>query len=187
MAGSRVQTASANKLSPLAQRLIIANLIIIVGISIIAVGGYVFLGFVMLILGIAAWEFWRMYQEGGYRPSAAILIGGTVLLVLTRYFWDFETAPILFCLFGLATISTQVFDYRRAAQTAALDFAINLGGLLYVGWLGSYLVSLRTLPQGEWWMLLVVPTVGFCDGGAYMFGSLFGKHKMAPLISPKKT
>lgn len=187
MAGSQVRTASSIKLSPLAQRLLVADLIVIVGVSLIAVGGYYFVAFVCLILGLAAWEYWRMYQAGGYRPSAPILIGGTLLLVVTRHFWGFETAPLLFCLFALATITTQVLDYRRAAKTAALDFSINLGGLLYVGWLGAYLITLRNLPDGEWWLLLVIPTVGLCDTGAYLIGSTLGRHPFAPEISPNKT
>jgi phosphatidate cytidylyltransferase len=187
MAESPTQTARLLKLSPLSQRLLVASAIIVVGCSFIAAGGWFFVGFVALILGLAAWEYWRMYQSGGYRPSLLLLLGGTLLLVLTRHLWGFETAPFLFCFFGMATISSQVFDYKNNEKTAALNFSINLGGLLYVGWLGCYLISLRDLPDGLWWLMLVIPTTGLVDGGAYLLGSLFGRHKMALLISPKKT
>ena len=187
MAESQPQTAPSPKLSALSQRLIVASLIVAIGCSLIAFGGWIYLTFVCIIMGMAAWEYWHMYQDGGFRPSAPLLIGGTIALSATRYFWGFDTVPALFTLFALITLGLQVFDYRRAEKTAAVDFSVNLGGLLYVGWLGAYLVSLRTLPEGLWWTMLVIPTTGFVDGGAYLFGSLFGRHKMAPLISPKKT
>ena len=184
---SQPQTVPSFKLSTLSQRLIVAILIVAGGCSLIYIGGWTYLGFVCILMGIAAWEYWRMYQDGGFRPSAPLLIVGTMALSATRYLWGFDTTPALFTLFALITLGIQVFDYRNAGKTAAVDFAVNLGGLLYVGWMGAYLVSLRTLPDGMWWTLLVVPATGFVDGGAYLFGSLFGKHKMAPLISPNKT
>jgi phosphatidate cytidylyltransferase len=187
MAESPLLTARLPKLSPLSQRLLVASTLVIIGCSMIALGGWIFVLFVALILGLAAWEYWRMFQAGGYRPSLLLLVGGTLALVFSRHLWGFETAPLLMCVFGLATISNQVFDYKHNEKTAALDFSINLGGLMYIGWLGCYLISLRNLPDGLWWLMLVIPTTGLCDGGAYLLGSLFGRHKMAPQISPKKT
>jgi len=188
MAESRPLTAPKKlSLSPLSQRLILSCIIIAVGCSFIAAGGYFYLFFALAIITAAAWEYWRMYQAGGYRPSLVLLMGGCWALMITRQQWGFEAVPLLFSLFALVTIAIQVFDYRQANKTAALDFGVNLGGLLYVGWLGAYFISLRALPDGLWWTMLVLPTTGLVDGGAYLFGSLFGKHKMAPLISPKKS
>jgi len=56
-----------------------------------------------------------------------------------------------------------------------------------VGWLASYLVSLRRIPDGEWWVLLALPTTWLSDSAAYFVGRAFGRHKMAPRLSPKKT
>lgn len=187
MAESQPLTVPGLKLSVLSRRLIISCLIILVGCSLIAAGGYAYLAFVILILGLAIWEYWKMYQAGGFRPSAVFLFSGTMALIITRYFWGFEFVPLIFTLIALLAISIQVFNYRHGGKTAALDFSIDIGGLLYVAWLGSYFVSLRTIPDGLWWTMLVIPTTGLVDGGAYLFGSLFGKHKMAPLISPQKS
>jgi phosphatidate cytidylyltransferase len=52
---------------------------------------------------------------------------------------------------------------------------------------GSYLVKLRFLPDGLYWLILVVAPAGISDVGAYFAGRLFGRHKLAPMLSPNKT
>ena len=187
MAESQPQTTRLPKLSGLSQRLLVSILILISSTSAVALGGWFFAGFVALILGLATWEYWRMYRAGGYRPSLLLLLGGTLAMVAARYLNGFQSSPFLLSVFGLVAMSKQVFDYQRNQKTAALNFSIDLGGLMYIGWLGCYLISLRSLPDGVYWLMLVIPITSLCDAGAFLFGSLFGKHKMAPLISPKKT
>jgi phosphatidate cytidylyltransferase len=62
-----------------------------------------------------------------------------------------------------------------------------LSGIFYIGWLGAYLISLRELPDGLWWILLVLPSVWLADSGAYFVGRAMGKRKFSPRLSPKKT
>lgn len=174
-------------LSSLSQRLIVSSAFLLIGSAVAALGGWAFLLLIFFFLGSAAWEYWRLFKLGGYRPSVVLLVGGTLLLALVRHLYGFEYSPLILTLCVLLSMGVLVFEYRSAEKTAALDFNINLGGLLYLGWLGSYMVSLRSLPDGVYWLMLVLPATGFCDGGAYLIGSRFGKHKMAPLISPKKT
>lgn len=179
--------AAVSKLSTLSQRLLVAILLIPSGVLLIALGGWVFAVLVALALGTAAWEYWRLFKGGGYRPSLSLLIAGVVLLVLARQMSGFDHSPLVLALLVLADMAVQVIDYERGEKTAALDFNINLGGTLYLGWLGSYLISLRTLPDGLWWFMLVLPAIWIGDGGAYLIGRNLGRHKMAPLVSPKKT
>jgi phosphatidate cytidylyltransferase len=181
------QTPQKGGLSPLSQRLVVANVLIVVGVSMVAAGGWVFLILILSLLCTAAWEYWRLFQTAGYRPSVILLVAGTFGLVCSRYFLGFDSAALVLALCGLLNMALLVLDYRSAEKTAVLDFNINLGGLVYIGWLGSYLVSLRTLPDGLYWLMLVLPATALCDGGAYLVGSRLGRHKMAPLISPKKT
>ena len=187
MDASHPLAASLNKLSSLSQRLLVVIVLIPIGAVIIMLGGWVFYLAAMLILGVAAWEYWRMFSNGGYRPSVIILVGGTVVLVLTRAIWGMERAEGLLALVVMTAMGYQVFVSRESVKTAALDFNFNLGGLLYLGWLGSYMISLRNLPDGEWWLVTVFPTIWLCDGGAFLVGSRLGRHPMAPFVSPKKS
>jgi phosphatidate cytidylyltransferase len=53
--------------------------------------------------------------------------------------------------------------------------------------LGAYLISLRNLPEGLWWVLTVLPGVWLADGGAYLIGSRYGRRMLSPRLSPNKT
>jgi len=92
----------------------------------------------------------------------------------------------LTCL-ALAAMAAHLYAYERGRDQAALDFVITVGGLVYLGWVGAYLVNLRELPNGGWWLMLVLPTVWMADSGAYALGAKYGKHKLAPRLSPKKS
>ena len=87
----------------------------------------------------------------------------------------------------LAAMTYHLVAYERGQDQSGTDFAITLSGIFYLGWIGAYLISLRDLPDGIWWVLLVLPAVWIADSGAYFIGRSFGKHKLSPRLSPKKT
>jgi phosphatidate cytidylyltransferase len=78
-------------------------------------------------------------------------------------------------------------EYERGQDQASTDFSVTLAGGFYLGWIGAYLISLRNLPEGVWWVLTVLPAVWLADSGAYLVGSRFGRHKMTARLSPKKS
>ncbi|MEA3351487.1 MAG: phosphatidate cytidylyltransferase, partial [Chloroflexota bacterium] len=99
----------------------------------------------------------------------------------------FESADWILGLFVLASMLFHLLTYEREREAAGTDFAITLSGALYIGWLGAYLISLRTLPNGLWWFLVALPSVWIADSGAYFIGRQFGRHRLCPRLSPKKT
>ena len=171
----------------LAQRLIVVIVLIPIGALVIAAGGWVLATAAAAVLGFAAWEYWRMFKTGGFQPSAPVLVGSVALLVFARQAFNFSGSDVLLTAFVLITMTVQIAGFGRGSTTSANDFNITLGGILYLGWLGSYLISVRNLPDGMWWLLLVLPATWFGDGAAYFVGSHFGRHKMFPKISPKKS
>ncbi len=171
----------------LAQRLIVAVVLIPLGVLLIIAGGWPLAAVVVALLGYAAWEYWRMFHHGGYRPSAPVLISGVAALAIARQIFNFTGSDLLFGLAIVMSMATHVLHYEKGENTSAVDFNITLGGILYLGWLGSYVISVRNLPNGEWWLLLVLPASWIADGAAYFIGSCFGKHKMSPRVSPKKS
>lgn len=60
-------------------------------------------------------------------------------------------------------------------------------GVVYVGGLMSYLLMLRYLPDGGKWMIVLTAITAGSDSGAYYVGSTFGRTKLCPGVSPKKT
>jgi len=171
----------------LAKRLLSVIVLIPLIAGLAVVGGWPFALFVAVALGLASWEFWRIFHQGGYDPSWLVLIVSVVALTLARHAWGFAYSDLLLAMFALWSMGIQVVRYEMGREHPASSFAINLAGVVYVGWLGAYILSLRSLPDGTWWLMLVLGSVWLSDGGAYFIGSQFGKHRMAPRVSPKKT
>ncbi len=171
----------------LRQRLIVAIILIPLGVMLIMAENWVFASVAAILLGYAAWEFWRIFHKGGYHPSAAVLVLGVGASVFVRMFNDWTYNALVLALAVLAAMTLQVIQYERGSESASLDFNITLGGVLYLGWLGSFFVSVHNLPHGAWWLMVALPACWIGDGAAYFVGSHFGKHKMSPRVSPKKT
>jgi len=90
------------------------------------------------------------------------------------------TALVLsFCLVALFRLK----DIRQAAGDAALV----LMGFLYVPLLLAHLVMIRMLPHGVSWLFLIMVIVMAGDSAAYYVGSTFGKNRLYPAVSPKKS
>jgi phosphatidate cytidylyltransferase len=94
--------------------------------------------------------------------------------------------PILAILI-LTVMAYHLVIYEKGRDQSGIDFAITVTGLMYIGWMGAYLLDLRNLPQGGWWFMLVMFCIWAGDSGAYSIGRAYGKHKMAPRLSPKKS
>lgn len=177
----------------LKERIIAVAVLLPIGLAFIYLGDWPYTLFVTAVLAGAAWEFARLFRKGGYRPATALIVAGVALLALARGFLD-DTQQMMYSpalLAGLVMVSmaVHVFGYQRGHQQAATDFVIDLGGIAYLGWLGSYLISLRHLerPDGLWALLLALPAVWIADSAAYSVGRRIGRHKMAPRVSPGKS
>jgi phosphatidate cytidylyltransferase len=76
---------------------------------------------------------------------------------------------------------------RQPGVSLRTDLAAGVFVLSYVPLLAGFAVVMTAQPGGEWWVLAYLIVVIAIDTGAYASGILFGKHPMAPRISPKKT
>jgi len=151
----------------------------------ILVGGDVFTVLVTLVLGLAAFEFVRLMQRGGFEPALLFTWGFVVLGVLvTRGPTGAWVRPTMAGLLGGALV-WQLFQSQRAAPTA--DWALTVVGGLYIGWMGGHLIALREMPDGAQWLLLPLVITWSADTGAYLVGSTWGRHKLIPRLSPGKT
>ena len=78
-------------------------------------------------------------------------------------------------------------EMRKPGVSLRTDLAAGIFVLSYVPLLAGFAVVMTAQPGGEWWVLAYLIVVIAADTGAYASGVLFGKHLMAPRISPKKT
>lgn len=171
----------------LVKRLLVAAILLPVGLWIIKLGGVIFAAFIALILALAAWEYVQLFRRGGFQPSMPLVVGGTLLFVAGRYYDGFTSAGWILSLFVLGAMTWHLVMFERGRDQAATDFALTVAGALYLGWLGAYFISLRDLPEGLWWTLVVLPGVWLADSAAYFVGTRFGRHRLSPRLSPKKS
>lgn len=171
----------------LRQRLRVTALYVPVIVVLIWLGGWIFAAGVALALALAGYEFGAINQREGLRPSRFLILAGVVAVVLARRLLAFDRVAELITLILVITMTWHVLDYERGAERSGTDFALTLTGILYLGWLGAYFVSLRDAQGGMWWVLLALPTVWLADGAAYLVGSRVGRRRMTPRLSPKKT
>lgn len=158
----------------------------VVGLPAIIFGGVFYYILVAIVLAVSAWEYVRLYRAVRSEPHELVTIAGVLVIATARFFFK-EVAIPLFVLFVLLAMTVHVISYEGGRDQAGLDFAVTVTGIVYLGWLGSYLLDLRQLSQGAWWLMLILPIVWGGDTGAYSIGSAYGKHKMTPRLSPKKS
>ncbi|MDR2035558.1 MAG: phosphatidate cytidylyltransferase [Coriobacteriales bacterium] len=150
--------------------------------------------FLAALSGICAWEFYAMLRSDAKLPNEIIGTAAAALYPLSYYFLGFSGILSLTTLFALALLIWYVF-YTSARIT---DVAVTLFGALYTGLMLTSLILIRQIPPAdpdlflpEIWggvlVLIVVFSTFANDAAAYFVGSKFGKHKMAPRISPAKS
>jgi len=171
----------------LRQRLLVTIVMIPVGLGMVALGGIPYGMLVVLLLSVAAWEYVRLFQKVEYRPAMVLVVGGTALLSLARILFGLDWVEVILVALILLAMVYHLVAYEKGDDRAAINFGITLGGILYIGLLGAYLISLRNLPEGKWYFMIALPSIWFADGGAYFIGSHYGKHAMTPRLSPHKT
>ena len=115
----------------------------------------------------------------------------TLLFILRPYFsHEFTifahefTVPIL--LTSAIVLPLLWLVLRPQKEGAFIGWVWTIAGILYVGWLLSYLVALR-LDAGRNWVFFALFTTFGSDTLAFFVGRVLGRHHLAPLISPKKT
>ena len=154
---------------------------------------------VLLVCGVgwrAATELDRLFPSAS-RPHP-IWVPAVVLVLFANWVRSSSTVgkppeliwPPLVATLTAAVLGQLVQEVRRFAADghAAARAANGLFALVYLGLLPSFLVRLRWLPDvGLWAVLATIFVPKVCDIGAYFTGRAFGRHKMAPTLSPKKT
>jgi phosphatidate cytidylyltransferase len=164
----------------------------------IADGVFAFLIGFLALTGLL--EFYGLAQQRGLRCfKTSGVIGGLLLMCGTfahLHGWlgisntparvnDFETSFLILFVLGLCL--RQLASRDNSSGLSAI--AITLFGLMYVPWLLNFFQKIIFFPgvQGEYFLLYFIVLTKFSDMGAYVVGSLIGRHKLIPRISPGKT
>ena len=164
------------------------------------VKNYFFLAIMVLLAGAGLIEFYDLARKIGLPCYKGWGVFGGLLLMVATFFYlsplflapvspaeanDFETSFLILFVLGLC-VRQFVSKSNPEAITA---IATTLFGLMYIPWLLNFIQKINFYPglDGRFYVLHFILVTKFSDLGAYVTGSLIGRHKMIPRISPGKT
>ena len=97
-----------------------------------------------------------------------------------------QSGEILFLVLGCLFLFLLQFFHKDNSQ-ALIGISLTLFGILYISWFLRFLIKIRFLEGGTLWVAYLLAVTKAGDIGAYIVGTLFGRHSLIPHISPKKS
>ena len=178
----------------LKQRVITAIVLLaVIGLVVAASSPWPFLLFLAIACACACWEWLRL--TAGPTPAVAVLTGGVLFIValLQTWLWLGQSQPDTVPMMVAVTVSAAIWVVvvpvvvvRGDASAAPQSLAWSIFGpvTLYATWAALALLFLK---HGAGYVLSLLVLVWVADIAAYFAGRAFGRHKLAPRVSPGKT
>jgi len=150
----------------------------------VVIGGVAWFGFLAVALGLAAWEYARLMRLGGYQTA-----GWIAFILIIAFLADaaWPEARLLPAALSLILIGSLTWQLWHRTPTVTADWALGVAGGVYLGWAGHQLVEIRGLDNGAAWLLLLLTGTWLADSSAYLVGVRFGRRRLAPALSPRKS
>jgi phosphatidate cytidylyltransferase len=153
-------------------------------VTIAVVGGELFAASMIVFAGIGIFEFFRM--AGDARPFLTLAIAVAAGLVVAAYYGSQYQMMIVLAASVPLVFAGAVARPDRAGVTVSI--AVTLMGIIWIGVPFAHAVLLRELPDHGAALLVDVLVGTFvADTAAYAGGRMFGRHRLAPALSPNKT
>ncbi|MEV6011164.1 phosphatidate cytidylyltransferase [Streptomyces sp. NPDC051976] len=145
----------------------------------------VFVGVVVAAAGVGLWELTsRLAERKGIRaPLIPLLVGGTAMLI-AGYLRGADGAWVAMALTALAVL---VWRMTEPPENYLRDVTAGVFAAFYVPFLATFVVMMLAADDGPRRVLVFLLLTVISDTGAYAVGWRFGRHKLAPRISPGKT
>ncbi len=167
-------------------RLISGIVLVIIALATIISGSWILFFTLLAVSLIGMRELYKVMRVSDEHVTVLELVGylGAVLyyIAMKADFGNYGTMAIIISM--ILILFVYVFGYPKyhAEQVMAAFF-----GVVYVAVMLSFIYLTRSLPDGKFLVWLIFLCSWGCDTCAYCVGMLIGKHKMAPVLSPKKS
>jgi phosphatidate cytidylyltransferase len=152
-----------------------------------------FVLFVAVALSMGSLELYHALQRHGMKAAIQPIIVGTAAISIGSYLAGiqrpvvFSTTSVLLAALALTVLAAMIWRIPGGANGYVTDTAASLMIIAYVPMLGSFAALMLAGENGVARLVTYMLVVVMSDTGGYVLGVLFGKHPMAPKISPKKS
>ena len=164
-------------------RLISGIVLVILAILIVGTGGTLLFAVTAALSLIGMFELYRVVQIEKKAPGFAGYAAGIFYYILLWFHKEeYIVLMAIMALMVLMAIYVVTFPHYKTEQVTVAFF-----GIFYLAVMLSYLYQVRAMADGKYLVWLIVLSSWGCDTFAYCAGMLFGKHKLTPVLSPKKT
>jgi phosphatidate cytidylyltransferase len=145
---------------------------------------WIFTAAVTAVAALAGWEYMGLAEKRDLHPPRAAVVLGLVALFLVDYEWHDHTPAF----FGVLCLALLVYcTFSRPVMQVMADSAASIFCLLYTGFTLLALPSLHGESNGPSLVLFLLFVVWTGDTAAYYVGRAWGRHKLAPSLSPGKS
>jgi phosphatidate cytidylyltransferase len=173
----------------------IASAVVLVALIIVTlvVWKTLFMVVVAAAVLVAVWELHRGFAAKGIDLPEQPLMAGGVIMVVVAYFYG---APALVTATAVTALVTMLWLLHRGVHGYVQNASASVFALIYVPFLGSFVALLLReggavhfdgVDAGVKGIFTFIAVTAASDIGGYIAGVLFGRHQMAPVISPKKS
>lgn len=172
-------------------RTITAIIAIPIVLAVVWFGGWTAFAMSTVVVFLGIYELHNMMIHEGYHPLILISLALSLLFLIAAMLPQ-QRLLLLEIGLGVALLASfPLLFFRQKLDGAMVDWSLTLAIAIYLGWSMSFFPLLRGyqvgISSGFWWLLTVFFGVWGFDTGAFFAGHFFGRHKLAPRISPGKT
>ena len=146
---------------------------------------WAFLTFVAILVVIAQLELDSAFRAQGLRPATPVAVGAGLVTIYGAHGLGEAGQSLGLVVLVIGTMLVTLLDGGRRQVAASLGAAFLM--TLWVPFLASYAALLLARPDGIWFVMAAIALTVSNDIGAYAFGFKFGRHSLAPSVSPAKT
>lgn len=175
------------RLSNLTLRVLTALIALPIALYVAYIDGWPMAIVVGVIAVIGVVEFYILEQGRQAQGSAVTGIPMVIAVILALFLQRDDLWQAALLVGAIATFILEMIRHPQDARRSLFQVGTTLAGVLYVAFPLGFLVAIRQLPQGWTWSLFVLIITWATDTFAYFGGRFWGKTKLAPKLSPKKT